>query len=887
MGDWEAKPSDQSAHHDPEQSAHEVADAAVAARALWSVDSPTVAMLLPPHVLEHDAVAAEVVSIDAQERRVRSMECGLEFYFRECPQLEAKFATMPRTRRVLFMAELMSGVDAKQLLTSYPKYEEDVHTVSGLCELMFESGNVLDAQRHAPGEVLGKYKLIGLLGSGSFARTWLAWDTALERFIAFKVLNTRPSLMLEKHGEETSVMREARAAAALDHPAIVHVHEAGVMDEEDIYYIDNQFVGDVSTSPDGSITWKVRTLADMFIDGPVAASEAARIMAAVAAGVAAAHARGITHRDIKPANILLTSRGEPLLADFGLAVQRDEQHTARPAGTPAYMAPELARREPATPLADVFSLGATLRALLTGTPPRSRSDAGANATFKEAVASARRQPLSPLEEEAPGTPRTLCSICDRATAFNIDARYASADLLSADLRAFLENRPTMARPPGAVGTATLWYRRHRALALLLGVSLGVAVGGTAIFIYRLNAERKRALQAERAAVESNIILQTTNRFVARTFNSTRGLTANADFTVKQAIDLGTARVGTTFAERPLVEAAVRHFWGEAAVGAGAFEVARAQLERALTIREERLGATDPFTIATRRHLAELMLRERRVEEGRALFAQIVTDLGEERALANADGLRALVLRGDSLRKERKYAESEALLLKVRDAYDALATDGSADQQSALNSLVTLYIEMREYAGAIAAQKRIIELHTARLGADDISTLNAVQALGWCFRESGDLVNARAVYEDVLLRYERTAGRDHFAWMNIALELAPLMRTEDAAGALALVREVERRSSKFAPDSSVRIKCLILLGPTLEAAGELAEARQAYEDAVAKLTIVLESKDRWLLRAVRGRDAFLARHGDALAPVPSQATPTGSQREVEPNGLPPQ
>src|SRR6185369_16632232 len=136
-------------------------------------------------------------------------------------------------------------------------------------------------------------------------------------------------------------------------------------------------------------------------------------------------ARGITHRDIKPSNILVTGAGRPLVADFGLSVSGfgssapgAEGGTARSgvAGTPAYMSPEQARAEGATPLSDVFSLGATLRALLTGKPPHEADPERSESARDQIMALARAGAIQPLREVRPDLPRTLCAICERATA---------------------------------------------------------------------------------------------------------------------------------------------------------------------------------------------------------------------------------------------------------------------------------------------------------------------------------------------------------------------------------------------------------------------------------------------------------------------------------------
>ena len=230
--------------------------------------------------------------------------------------------------------------------------------------------------------------------------------------------------------------------------------------------------------------------------GPLPARAAAALVAALADGVAHAHAAGVLHRDLKPANVLLAEGGAPKLADFGLAAPlaggTGLTATGEVVGTPSYMAPEAVDGE-AGPAGDVYGLGAVLYECLTGRAPF----AGSNfAVTLMQVRSA--DPVSPRVLN-PEVPRDLDTICLKCLEKRPGKRYPTAAALAADLQAFLAGRPVAARPPGPLGHAAKWVRRRPAAAAgVLGATLVLlaGLGGWA----RHTRQLAVALEAERQAV---------------------------------------------------------------------------------------------------------------------------------------------------------------------------------------------------------------------------------------------------------------------------------------------------------------------------------------------------------------------------------------------------
>ncbi|MBI1848968.1 MAG: protein kinase, partial [Planctomycetes bacterium] len=204
-----------------------------------------------------------------------------------------------------------------------------------------------------PIETVSHYRLLEPLGHGAMSEVWLAEDTHLPRKVAVKLLarhlaNDREAI--------DRLLREARAAASVDHPAVVTVYEAGL--ESDVPYLVMQRV-------------EGETLAERLRQGSMPIDEAIAIGATIADALAEVHAIGIVHRDLKPSNVMLTAHG-PKILDFGLASVRGAVTltTAGTAmGTPLWMSPEQMRGRPADNRSDLWALGVMLYQMLTGKPP--------------------------------------------------------------------------------------------------------------------------------------------------------------------------------------------------------------------------------------------------------------------------------------------------------------------------------------------------------------------------------------------------------------------------------------------------------------------------------------------------------------------------------------
>ncbi|TDB92056.1 serine/threonine-protein kinase [Actinomadura sp. 7K534] len=250
----------------------------------------------------------------------------------------------------------------------------------------------------------GRYRLRERLGSGGMGTVWSAADETLRRTVAVKEIVFPDVLTAEERRVATArAQREARAAALVDHPGVITVHDVVIEDERP--WIVMELVSGASL---GEVLRR---------DGPRTPQAAAQIGLQVLDALDAAHEKGVVHRDVKPGNVLLAEDGRVVLTDFGIAsIEADPglTRTGTFVGSPGYIAPERLREQPGGPESDLWSLGATLYAAVEGRPPfeRESSMATLGAVLTEEPAPPQRAgSLSPLlwyllQKEPSARPKT-------------------------------------------------------------------------------------------------------------------------------------------------------------------------------------------------------------------------------------------------------------------------------------------------------------------------------------------------------------------------------------------------------------------------------------------------------------------------------------------------
>lgn len=277
----------------------------------------------------------------------------------------------------------------------------------------------------APEVIGGRYRLGPVLGRGGMAEVRDAWDQRLGRPVAVKLLY--PSVSTQPDTRRRFAT-EARAAAALNHPHVVAVHDTGVHEGRH-YIVLERLPG--------------QNLADLLArHGPLPVEQVRAILRDVLSALSAAHLSGVLHRDIKPANILFTEFGGVKIADFGVAKSPDTPQTLtnRVFGTMAYLPSDRIAGRPATPSDDLYALGVVAYEALTGRRAYPQDNLSALA---DAIAAGQ---LAPLTSVRPDVDPALAATIERAIARDPRWRFATAE----QMRRSLDPPPPRAGRAGAV-----------------------------------------------------------------------------------------------------------------------------------------------------------------------------------------------------------------------------------------------------------------------------------------------------------------------------------------------------------------------------------------------------------------------------------------------------
>jgi eukaryotic-like serine/threonine-protein kinase len=333
-----------------------------------------------------------------------------------------------------------------------------------------------------PPKTFGNYQLLDELGRGGMGIVWRARQCSLNRLVAVKMAAGGG------FAKETEIRRfrtEAEAAARLQHPNIVRIHEIGEVQGQPYFamdYIEGTGLDEIARS------------------GAISAERAARYMRDIAEAVHFAHEHGVVHRDLKPSNILIDHTDQPRVLDFGIArlLETDSSLTltGQLLGSPSYMAPEQAagRRGKLHRAADIYSLGAMLYHLVSGRPPfEGRSVA-------ETLHQVQTTSPTPLRWVNRATPLDLETICFKCLEKDPKLRYETARELSRDLVLFLEGKPIRARRINNVEKGWRWCRRNPVPACLTAMLLLTGCLFVGVVIRQahneVEFERRRRIEAE-------------------------------------------------------------------------------------------------------------------------------------------------------------------------------------------------------------------------------------------------------------------------------------------------------------------------------------------------------------------------------------------------------
>ena len=462
-----------------------------------------------------------------------------------------------------------------------------------------------------PGDIVGRYRIGGLLGIGGMGEVYEARATDGGAEVALKVL--RSGLAQSDYGRFSE--NEQRALRRLDDPRIARFVEAFVAPDVGTCLVIERVDGEQLQTYCRSRRFDVQARLKLFIE--------------VCHAVASAHRQLVVHRDLKPGNVLVTPEGQVKLLDFGVSKLLDEASTQTQTHghlfTLAYAAPEQVLREPVSTATDIYALGVLLYQLLTDVSPYPLDE---GASLVKAVLNDPPQPLSAAVRRAHATggappalhlDRDLDRVVAHAMEKEPRSRYRSALELVADVQAVLDGRP-IAGGGGAFYRMRKFVRRHRASVLAGGVA---ALSLLVATVFSLYAARSAALQAHRAEVANRFLLSTLD-FTDR-FNGNSG-----DFTLADVLERAVTQARSQLSDEPEVRADVLLKLSYALHHGGKTEAALAAAQEAYMLRTADAQSTPIERAEAAQHLASNEIERGLLDQASAHLDEALQLLQHER-----------------------------------------------------------------------------------------------------------------------------------------------------------------------------------------------------------------------------------------------------------------
>ncbi len=592
-------------------------------------------------------------------------------------------------------------------------------------------------------EVVGGYRLLGLLGRGGMGVVYRAEQPVTRRLVALK-------LVLGEFVTPATIRRfevEREVLARLQHPGIAQIYEAGTheTDAGARPFFAMELVPDATSLSDHAERH------GLSIDARLA------LFVQVCDALQHAHEKGVIHRDLKPGNILVGTDGRVKVLDFGVARVIDAERRAtlqtdigQLVGTLPYMSPEQAAGDPGATdtRSDVYCLGVVLYELLTGRLPHDVS----GKPPLEAARLIQEEPPTRMSTVRPSLSGDIETIAAKALAKEPERRYDSAAALGADVQRILHREPILARPATAIYQLRKFASRNKAAvsgAVLVVLALVVGLIG-------MTLERGKTLDALRNAREAQTLAERNERLHREVLSFlNEDLLAEAapsrsgpNTTIGALLDRASDLIDDRMVESPDARAMTLSNIANLHWALGEFEKAEPLLVEALTEFEEALGPDDPMTMYARHDLGTFYMEMTRFDEAEVNLRRALADRRRVLGRDDRDALMTQRSLGEMLADAGRYEEAADLL---EDAFETMrASAGNEfDTWRMADPLAGLFLEIGRQDEAIELYEQAYEFCTADPEAAGGFVLTVGNNLGAAYQRVGRYDDAIRMMQAVL------------------------------------------------------------------------------------------------------------------------------------------
>jgi tRNA A-37 threonylcarbamoyl transferase component Bud32 len=739
-----------------------------------------------------------------------------------------------------------------------------------------------------PSSAGGRFRILRPHSSGGVGEVFIAHDEELHREVALKRIQEHHAYDPENRARFTL---EATITSQLEHPGVVPIYGRGQGTDGRPYYAMRFIKGDslkqaidhfYESNASDYQGLEFRKLLQRFVD--------------VCNVIAYANSRGFLHRDLKPSNVMLGPYGETLVVDWGLAKAlgateqaADFKTTPRQSqtdsaltqagsaiGTPAYMSPEQAagKLDLLSPASDVYSLGATLYAILTGHPPVEGSDAGVTLQRVQCGDFPRPRSINAA------IPPALEAICLKAMAQLPNDRYPSGGELAEEIQRWLADEPVQAYGESLSDRMRRWARRHRTLMTGLGAALVVAAGGMSIGLllqtaasrrerdlrHQADVERQRASEAEqvaranesqarsqealaqtegqrakRLADEARAVLdffQTKVLAATRPLHQKGGL--GREITVREALDAAEPQIAKAFAKQPAVEAALRHTLGQTYFYLGDYRHAIEQHERARSMRQLLFGPKHPDTLTSMNCLATAYCSAGRLTEAISLHEETLKLQKAVLGLDHPDTLGSMNNLACAYRDAGRLAEALPLHEEAWKRQKQKLGPNDPDSLRGANNLAEAYRQAGRVDDAIQLHSQTLNLRKAKLGPEHPETLSSMNNLAISYLEAGRVSEGLPLLEEGLRIKKARLGPAHRSTLNSMKNLALVYQgTGRRPQAIQIFEDVlKTEKQNLGSDQPVVLNTMAELALAKCQDGQFADAVSLYEEILRRQTAKL-------------------------------------------------